>query len=72
MDRSAEFDELRRMLTERRRGLLVTRESQQDELRALVSTYSPLAPGAAIPLTFRIADVRTGRSASAVDHFRGP
>ena len=35
MDRSAEFDELRRMLTERRRILLATRESQQDELRAL-------------------------------------
>src|ERR1700750_996487 len=35
LDRSAEFDELRRMLTERRRALLVTRESQQGELRAL-------------------------------------
>ncbi|MGZ6070589.1 MAG: TraR/DksA family transcriptional regulator [Myxococcaceae bacterium] len=35
MDRSAEFDELRRQLTERRRGLLETRESQQGELRAL-------------------------------------
>jgi DnaK suppressor protein len=35
MDRSAEFDELRRLLTERRRVLLATRESQQDELRAL-------------------------------------
>ena len=35
MDRSAEFDELRRSLTERRRALLVTRESQQGELRAL-------------------------------------
>jgi DnaK suppressor protein len=37
MDRSAEFDELRRRLTERRRGLLETRESQQGELRALQS-----------------------------------
>ena len=35
MDRSAEFDELRRQLTERRRVLLETRESQQGELRAL-------------------------------------
>jgi DnaK suppressor protein len=37
MDRSAEFDELRRILTERRRVLLETRESQQGELRALQS-----------------------------------
>ncbi|MGZ6080500.1 MAG: TraR/DksA family transcriptional regulator [Myxococcaceae bacterium] len=35
MDRSSEFDGLRRQLTERRRGLLETRESQQGELRAL-------------------------------------
>ena len=35
MDRSAEFNALRRMLTERRRLLLATRKSQQDELRAL-------------------------------------
>jgi DnaK suppressor protein len=37
MDRSADFDELRRMLTERRRLLLETRESQQGGLRALHS-----------------------------------
>ena len=37
MDRSAGFDELRRSLTERRRVLLETRESQQGELRALQS-----------------------------------
>jgi DnaK suppressor protein len=37
MDRSAEFDELRRLLTERRRMLLETREREQDELRALQS-----------------------------------
>ena len=37
MDRSAEFDELRRSLTERRRVLLETRESQQGELLALHS-----------------------------------
>jgi DnaK suppressor protein len=35
MDRSAEFDELRRQLIERRRALLETRESEQRELRAL-------------------------------------
>ena len=37
MDRSDEFVELRRRLTERRRALLETRESQQGELRALQS-----------------------------------
>ena len=37
MDRSAEFDELRRQLTERRRVLLETRESEQGELRSLQS-----------------------------------
>ena len=37
MDRSAEFDELRRVMTERRRVLLETRELQQEELRALHS-----------------------------------
>jgi cytochrome c oxidase accessory protein FixG len=42
------------------------------ELRALVSSYSPLPPAASIPLTFRISDMATGRQASAIDHFRGP
>ncbi len=37
MDRSAEFDVLRRQLTERRRVLLETRQAQQGELRALQS-----------------------------------
>jgi len=37
MDRSAEFDELRRNLTERRQALLETRDSEQGELRALES-----------------------------------
>jgi len=37
MDRSAEFDELRRNLTERRQVLLETRNSEQGELRALES-----------------------------------
>jgi len=35
MDRSAEFDELRRQLIERRRALLETQESEQGELRGL-------------------------------------
>ena len=52
--------------------LVAVGPDQTHELRALVSTYSPLAPGAAVPLTFRIADMKTGRNASAVDHFRGP
>jgi polyferredoxin len=45
---------------------------QTFELRALVSTYSPLAPGASVPLTFSISDAKSGQRASAVDHFRGP
>jgi cytochrome c oxidase accessory protein FixG len=45
---------------------------QTFELRALVSTYSPLPPAALVPLTFRIRDAQTGRQASTVDHFRGP
>jgi cytochrome c oxidase accessory protein FixG len=45
---------------------------QTYELRALVSTYSPLPPAASVPLTFRIRDPKTGQQASAADHFRGP
>jgi cytochrome c oxidase accessory protein FixG len=45
---------------------------QTHELRALVSTYSPLPPAASVPLTFSITDAKTGERASAVDHFRGP
>lgn len=37
MDRSADFDELRRQMTERRRTLLETRDSEQGELRGLQS-----------------------------------
>ena len=37
MDRSADFDELRWRLTERRRALLETRDSEQGELRGLQS-----------------------------------
>ena len=45
---------------------------QTHELRALVGTYQTLPPAASIPLTFRIIDPKTGRQASAIDHFRGP
>jgi cytochrome c oxidase accessory protein FixG len=45
---------------------------QTHELRALVGTYQTLPPAASIPLTFRIIDPKTGRQATAVDHFRGP
>jgi cytochrome c oxidase accessory protein FixG len=45
---------------------------QTHELRALVGTYQTLPPAASIPLTFRITDPKTGRQATAVDHFRGP
>jgi cytochrome c oxidase accessory protein FixG len=45
---------------------------QTHELRALVSTYSPLPPAASVPLTFRIVDAKTGQRASVIDHFRGP
>jgi RNA polymerase-binding transcription factor len=37
MERSPAFAELRRALTQRRQGLLATRESEQGELRALQS-----------------------------------
>jgi hypothetical protein len=45
---------------------------QTHELRALVSSYSPLPPGGSVPLTFHITEMKTGKQASAVDHFRGP
>jgi cytochrome c oxidase accessory protein FixG len=45
---------------------------QTQELRVLVSTYSRLPPAASIPLTFRITDADTGRTAGATDHFRAP
>ena len=45
---------------------------QTHELRALVSSYTPLPPGGSVPLTFRITEMRTGKQAVAVDHFRGP
>jgi len=45
---------------------------QTYELRALVSTYQKLPPNASVPLTFRITDAKTHRSATAADHFRGP
>jgi cytochrome c oxidase accessory protein FixG len=52
--------------------LIAVGPDQTHEVRALVSTYSPLPAKASIPLTFRIADTKTGERASAVDYFRGP
>jgi cytochrome c oxidase accessory protein FixG len=51
---------------------VVVGPDQTHELRALVSTYSPLPAGASVPLTFSITDAKTGRKATTFDHFRGP
>ena len=59
-------------VTTGRMAIIAVGPDQTYELRALVSTYSPLPPAASIPLTFRITDMETGRQATAVDHFRGP
>jgi cytochrome c oxidase accessory protein FixG len=59
-------------VTTGRTALIAVGPDRTYELRALVSTYSKLPPAASIPLTFRISDTKTGRQASAVDHFRGP
>ena len=56
----------------RRTVVVAVGPDQTRELRALVGTYQPLPPAASIPLTFRITDPKTGRQATAVDHFRGP
>ena len=45
---------------------------QTYELRVLVSSYQPMPPNASIPITFRITDEKTGKQATALDHFRGP
>src|SRR5215813_6953830 len=45
---------------------------QTREVRLLVTSYEHLAPGAALPLTFRIIDMATQRRATADDFFRGP
>jgi cytochrome c oxidase accessory protein FixG len=60
------------IVTTGRTAVVSVGPDQTLELRALVSTYSPLPPAASVPLTFRISDAQTGRQASAVDHFRGP
>jgi cytochrome c oxidase accessory protein FixG len=52
--------------------LIVVGHDQVRELRVLVTTHSPLPQAAALPLTFIITDTKDGKSASAVDHFRGP
>ena len=59
-------------VTTGRMAIIAVGPDQTHELRALVSTYSPLPPAASVPLTFRITDAETGQRASVVDHFRGP
>jgi cytochrome c oxidase accessory protein FixG len=59
-------------VTTGRMALIAVGPDRTHELRVLVGTYSRLPPAASIPLTFRISDAKTGRSASATDHFRGP
>jgi cytochrome c oxidase accessory protein FixG len=59
-------------ITTGRMAVISVGPDQTYELRALVSTYSPLPPAASVPLTFSITDAKTGQRASAVDHFRGP
>jgi cytochrome c oxidase accessory protein FixG len=55
-----------------RTALITVDPDQTHELRVLVSTYSTLPPAGSVKLIFRITDEKTGRSAAAVDHFRGP
>ncbi len=59
-------------VTTGRTVIIAVGPDQTYELRALVSSYTPLPPNASVPLTFRITDVKTGRHATVVDHFRGP
>jgi cytochrome c oxidase accessory protein FixG len=59
-------------VTTGRTAIVSVGPDQTYELRALVSTYSPLSPAASIPLTFTITDAKSGRRTSTVDHFRGP
>jgi len=59
-------------VTTGRTAVVAVGPDQTHELRALVGTYQSLPPAASIPLTFRITDPKTGKQASAVDHFRGP
>ncbi len=59
-------------VTTGRTVMIAVGPDQTYELRALVSTYQKLPPNASIPLTFRLTDVKSGRQATAADHFRGP
>jgi cytochrome c oxidase accessory protein FixG len=52
--------------------LIVVGPDRTRELRALVTTASPLPPAASIPLTFTITDAKDGSQVSTVDNFRGP
>jgi cytochrome c oxidase accessory protein FixG len=60
------------VVTTGRMVVIAVGPDQTHELRALVSSYSPLPPGGSVPLTFHITEMKTGKQASAVDHFRGP
>jgi cytochrome c oxidase accessory protein FixG len=59
-------------VTTGRTAIVSVGPDQTYELRALVSTHSPLPPAASVPLTFTITDTNSGRRSSAADHFRGP
>jgi cytochrome c oxidase accessory protein FixG len=52
--------------------LIVVGPDRTRELRALVTTASPLPRAASIPLTFTITDAKDGSQVSTVDNFRGP
>jgi cytochrome c oxidase accessory protein FixG len=52
--------------------LITVGPDQTRELRALVTTRTPLPPAASIPLKFTITDVNDDTRFSTGDHFRGP
>ncbi|WP_029350587.1 cytochrome c oxidase accessory protein CcoG [Bosea sp. 117] len=45
---------------------------QTYEARVLVSTHAKLPPSASLGVTFHIADIEGGETATAPDHFKGP
>jgi cytochrome c oxidase accessory protein FixG len=53
-------------------SLIVVGPDQTREMRALVTTRTPLPPSASVPLTFTITDANTDSKISTVDHFIGP
>jgi cytochrome c oxidase accessory protein FixG len=60
------------IVTTGRMVVIAVGPDQTRELRALVSSYTPLPPGGSVPLTFRISEMKSGKQATTVDHFRGP